>query len=165
MQATRLLIVGAGPSGLGAAHRCLELGIDDWLVVDQASTAGGLAGSVLDEHGFTWDMGGHVQFSHYQSFDDYMVRALGSDGCCIISAKAGSGWQTGSSLIRSKTIFTASRPTCAGNAFRDCCRRMRIVLLRSQPISKIGSGELSVPVWPRCFSTPTTSKSGLIRLK
>jgi len=26
--------------------------------------------------GFTWDLGGHVQFSHYQKFDEYMDLAF-----------------------------------------------------------------------------------------
>ena len=36
-----------------------------------------LASSVIDSHGFTWDLGGHVLFSHYRYFDDVMDRALG----------------------------------------------------------------------------------------
>jgi len=34
----------------------------------------------VDDKGFTWDLGGHVQFSHYPVFDDYMDLALGKDG-------------------------------------------------------------------------------------
>jgi protoporphyrinogen oxidase len=33
----------------------------------------------VDEQGFTWDVGGHVQFSHYQYFDDLMDRLLPND--------------------------------------------------------------------------------------
>jgi protoporphyrinogen oxidase len=76
----RFLIIGAGPTGLGAAHRLQEFGVRDWLLIDRATEAGGLAGSLTDAHGFTWDLGGHVQFSHYESFDRYMDRALGPDG-------------------------------------------------------------------------------------
>ena len=39
--------------------------------------AGGLASSVIDAQGFTWDLGGHVLFSHYEYFDEVMERALG----------------------------------------------------------------------------------------
>jgi protoporphyrinogen oxidase len=73
---TRFLIVGAGPTGLGAAYRLHELGIDDFLVIDADEQVGGLAKSIRDPKGFTWDMGGHVQFSHYAYFDQVMERAI-----------------------------------------------------------------------------------------
>jgi protoporphyrinogen oxidase len=76
----RFLILGAGPTGLGAAHRLEELGCHDWLVLEAASGAGGLAASTVDEHGFTWDIGGHVLFSHYEYFDRAMDEFLGKDG-------------------------------------------------------------------------------------
>ena len=56
-----LLIVGAGPTGLGAAWRLAANGKTNWLLCETADDAGGLAGSVVDEQGFTWDLGGHVQ--------------------------------------------------------------------------------------------------------
>ncbi|HEY0782010.1 MAG TPA: FAD-dependent oxidoreductase [Thermoanaerobaculia bacterium] len=75
-----VLIVGAGPTGLGAAWRDAQPGAQtDWLLCEAEATAGGLAGSVTDEHGFTWDLGGHVQFSHYQQFEDLMDELLGPD--------------------------------------------------------------------------------------
>jgi protoporphyrinogen oxidase len=80
MQHFRFIIVGAGPTGLGAAWRLHELGHEDWLVVDGAHEAGGLARSFVDGKGFTWDIGGHVQFSHYEYFDRLMDSLLGPDG-------------------------------------------------------------------------------------
>ena len=77
---TDILIVGAGPTGLGAAWRLDALGHSDWLLCEAAEAAGGLAASVVDEHGFTWDLGGHVQFSHYDYFDELMDDLLGLDG-------------------------------------------------------------------------------------
>jgi len=77
---TDILIIGAGPTGLGAAWRLDALGYTDWYLCESAATPGGLAASVVDEHGFTWDLGGHVQFSHYQYFDDLMDELLGADG-------------------------------------------------------------------------------------
>jgi protoporphyrinogen oxidase len=73
------LIIGAGPTGLGAACRLQEHG-EDWLMVDALPHVGGLASSWVDDNGFTWDHGGHVQFSHYETFDRYMLEALGEDG-------------------------------------------------------------------------------------
>ncbi len=76
----RFVIIGAGPTGLGAALRLLETGESNFLLIEATATAGGLAASVVDDQGFTWDLGGHVQFSHYQTFDNYMDLALGPDG-------------------------------------------------------------------------------------
>jgi protoporphyrinogen oxidase len=76
----RHLIIGAGPTGLGAAWRLEQRGVRDWLVLEAGDVAGGLAQSVVDEHGFTWDLGGHVQFSHYEMFDQLMDDLLGVDG-------------------------------------------------------------------------------------
>lgn len=78
--ATDLLIVGAGPTGLGAAWRLAARGGVEWVLCEAEDGAGGLAGSVVDDHGFTWDLGGHVQFSHYDYFDDLMDDLLGPSG-------------------------------------------------------------------------------------
>ena len=74
------LIIGAGPTGLGAAWRLDARGVHDWLLVEGGLVPGGLARSIVDEHGFTWDLGGHVQFSHYERFDRLMDELLGADG-------------------------------------------------------------------------------------
>jgi len=76
---TKYLIIGAGPTGLGAAHRLKELGMDDYIVLERNDYAGGLATSFKDDAGFTWDIGGHVVFSHYDYFDDLMDSLLGDE--------------------------------------------------------------------------------------
>jgi len=73
---TEIAIIGAGPTGIGAALRLLEVGRHDFLLIDAADAPGGLASSHVDPHGFTWDLGGHVQFSHYRKFDEYMDLAF-----------------------------------------------------------------------------------------
>jgi protoporphyrinogen oxidase len=70
-------MLGAGPTGLGAAFRLHELGCTSYLVLDREDRPGGLARSFVDRHGFTWDVGGHVQFSHYGYYDALCDRALG----------------------------------------------------------------------------------------
>jgi protoporphyrinogen oxidase len=80
MNETSLLILGAGPTGLGAARRLQELGRKDWLLLEAGNQSGGLAASFVDAQGFTWDIGGHVQFSHYDYFDQAMDEFLGRDG-------------------------------------------------------------------------------------
>jgi UDP-galactopyranose mutase len=75
----RIVVVGAGPTGLGAACRLAELGHDDWDVYEATDHVGGLASSVTDPTGFIWDHGGHVMFSHYPYVDELVNRALGDD--------------------------------------------------------------------------------------
>lgn len=65
----KVLILGAGPTGLGAAYRLNELGFKDWAILEQNDYAGGLATTFTDKKGFLWDVGGHVVHSHYPYFD------------------------------------------------------------------------------------------------
>ncbi len=75
----RIVIVGAGPVGLGAAYRLRELGHRDWAIYERSQHVGGLASSHTDAAGFTHDIGGHVMFSHYEYFDRLVDRMLGDD--------------------------------------------------------------------------------------
>jgi protoporphyrinogen oxidase len=75
----RIVIVGAGPCGLACARELTRLGHEDWLVLEQGASAGGHASSVVDPQGFTWDIGGHVVFSHYGEFDALLDEALGDE--------------------------------------------------------------------------------------
>jgi protoporphyrinogen oxidase len=75
----QIAIVGAGPTGLGAAYRLTELGLHNFTVFERDQHVGGLAASFRDAQGFTWDVGGHVQFSHYDYFDRSMDRVMGDD--------------------------------------------------------------------------------------
>lgn len=75
----RILIIGAGPCGLGAAHRLDKLGYNHWELFERNSYVGGLSASFSDGNGFAWDIGGHVLFSHYDYFDCVVAEALGND--------------------------------------------------------------------------------------
>jgi protoporphyrinogen oxidase len=76
----KYVLIGSGPTGLGAAYRLKELGETDFIVLEKEEYCAGLASSFVDDQGFTWDIGGHVQFSHYAYFDQLMVEALGDEG-------------------------------------------------------------------------------------
>ncbi|TKW59866.1 hypothetical protein CTA1_1455 [Colletotrichum tanaceti] len=71
-----VLVIGAGPTGLGAAKRLNQINGPSWLLVDSAEKAGGLAGTDTTPEGFLYDVGGHVIFSHYKYFDDCIEEAL-----------------------------------------------------------------------------------------
>ena len=75
----RYVIIGAGPTGLGAAHRLCELGVRDFIVLEKNAYVGGLAASFTDSNGFTWDVGGHVVFSRYEYFNRLLDELLGAD--------------------------------------------------------------------------------------
>src|SRR5215831_12570323 len=68
-QEPRFVILGAGPTGLGAGYRLKELGWRNFTLFDRNPYIGGLATSFTDAKGFTWDIGGHVMFSHYKYYD------------------------------------------------------------------------------------------------
>jgi protoporphyrinogen oxidase len=75
-----VLILGGGPTGLGAAWRLSQHPGAEWLLCEAEDTLGGLSRSFVDEAGYTWDIGGHVCFSHYDLFTDVLWQALGPDG-------------------------------------------------------------------------------------
>jgi protoporphyrinogen oxidase len=75
----KIVILGAGPTGLGAAYRLQELGYRNWAIYERHDYVGGLATSFQDEAGFTYDIGGHVMFSHYPYFDSLVDKLLGDE--------------------------------------------------------------------------------------
>lgn len=75
----RTVILGAGPTGLGAAYRLKELGYHNFEVFERHNYIGGLAHSFTDPQGFTWDIGGHVMFSHYTYYDQCFERLMKND--------------------------------------------------------------------------------------
>ncbi len=75
----KIVIVGGGPAGLGAAYRLKELGYRNFVLYEAGPEVGGLANSFKDSAGFTWDIGGHVMFSHYKYYDEVFDKLMGSD--------------------------------------------------------------------------------------
>ena len=69
VQEVGVLIIGAGPTGIGVATDLNNAGYDDWLMIDSAPGPGGMATTDVDEYGFRWDLGGHVIHSHFPAFD------------------------------------------------------------------------------------------------
>ena len=51
MEKKKVLIIGSGPCGLGAAYRLQELGVNDFLIIEKENYCGGLATSFVDKKG------------------------------------------------------------------------------------------------------------------
>ena len=56
----KYVILGGGPTGLGAAYRLKELGITDFIVLEKEAYVGGLATSFVDEKGVMRQFSGRV---------------------------------------------------------------------------------------------------------
>lgn len=70
------LIIGGGPTGLGAAYRLSQLEKNDWVLVDADKQPGGLAGSFRTPEGFRFDHGYTVIPRRYD-FIEHVLAELG----------------------------------------------------------------------------------------
>jgi protoporphyrinogen oxidase len=75
----RIVIIGAGPTGLAAGYRLRELGYTNFTMLEGRNKVGGLASSERSPNGFIYDIGGHVLFSHYEYFDRLFDRLMGDE--------------------------------------------------------------------------------------
>jgi protoporphyrinogen oxidase len=75
----KIVIIGAGPTGLGAGYRLRELGYQNFVILEARNKVGGLASSEKSPNGFTYDIGGHVLFSHYEYFDRLFDKVIGDE--------------------------------------------------------------------------------------
>lgn len=75
----KIIIIGGGPTGLGAAYRLDKLGHKNWILYEKNAFCGGLSSTFIDKKKFLWDIGGHVIHSHYKCFDKFLEKILGND--------------------------------------------------------------------------------------
>lgn len=73
----KIVIIGAGPTGLGAGYRLQELGYGNFVILEADDHVGGLASSEKTANGFTYDIGGHILFPHYEYFNRLFDKLLG----------------------------------------------------------------------------------------
>lgn len=88
-----LCILGSGATGLGAARHAHRIQ-HDFVVLEQAPHAGGLAASFRDDAGFTWDCGVHLHFSHYELYDRMLDDVIPRDGW-VRHARSTAAWMHG----------------------------------------------------------------------
>ena len=76
----KIVILGAGPTGLGAVERLYELGIlKDYhqvYIIEPEDVSGGLSKTIKNNNGFSYDLGGHINFSHYDRFDNMLDKVV-----------------------------------------------------------------------------------------
>ncbi|KAJ1358898.1 hypothetical protein KIN20_017462 [Parelaphostrongylus tenuis] len=83
-ESRRFVIIGSGPTAIGTAYRLHELieqahlpRSTEVIVFEKEVSVGGLARSVTDRRGFTWDLGVHVTgCSRYQKFTSVLDQAV-----------------------------------------------------------------------------------------
>ena len=75
----KIVVIGAGPTGLATGYRLRELGYTNFTMLEGRHKVGGLASSETSPNGFIYDIGGHVLFSHYEYFDRLFDRLMGDE--------------------------------------------------------------------------------------
>ena len=131
------LIIGAGPTGLGAARRLAELGCRSFAVLEKNAYAGGLAASFKDDKGYTWDIGGHVAFSHYEYFDRLLDVQLRSDWQGWMRFFAQAVMLACTEALDTTQALTALRETwraAVSDQRSDSASRRLVELLVGQPV-------------------------------
>ena len=73
-----VLVIGAGPAGLTAAHRLGERGFQATVLEKDSRYVGGISKTVSYK-GFHFDIGGHRFFSKSREVEDYWREVLGDD--------------------------------------------------------------------------------------
>ena len=73
-----VVVIGAGPAGLTAAHRLSARGFQVTVVEKDPIYVGGISKTVK-YNGFHFDIGGHRFFSKSQEVEDYWQEVLGDD--------------------------------------------------------------------------------------
>jgi protoporphyrinogen oxidase len=79
-------VLGAGISGLAAAHHCARAGLR-CLVLEESAQAGGCIHTVRASEGFWYELGAHTLYNSYGSLLDIMA-ALGLEGAIERRKKA-----------------------------------------------------------------------------
>jgi protoporphyrinogen oxidase len=75
----KIVIIGGGPTGIGAAYHLSKLGYKNWTLYEKNDYFGGHSSTHTDEKGFLWDEGGHVLFSHFPYYDKFVAEVLGDN--------------------------------------------------------------------------------------
>ena len=78
MHSKKVLIIGAGPAGLGAAYELIKNGITDLLLIDKNGIVGGLSRTEVRD-GARFDIGPHRFFTRNKEINELWHELLGRD--------------------------------------------------------------------------------------
>ena len=78
MNASTIVIIGAGPTGLSAAYHCEQAGFFDYQLFEKDATTGGLCRSLYQD-GFTFDYTGHLLHINDAYFAQFITQVIGLD--------------------------------------------------------------------------------------
>jgi protoporphyrinogen oxidase len=78
MEKVKIVIIGAGIAGLGAAARCIENGEKDVIVLEAGPVPGGLSRSI-HRNGYVYDIGPHQIHTPHDAVIRFLERVLGED--------------------------------------------------------------------------------------
>ena len=68
----KVIIIGAGLTGLSAAYHLEKKGFNDYLIVEKEDSPGGLCRSIKQD-GFTFDYTGHLLHSNNAYFSEFLI--------------------------------------------------------------------------------------------
>jgi len=83
----RVIIIGAGLTGLSVAYHLEKKGFNDYLIVEKESEPGGLCRSIQQD-GFTFDYSGHLIHSSDDYFKSFIDNLFNEHELCNITRKS-----------------------------------------------------------------------------
>ncbi len=83
----RVVILGAGLTGLSAAYHLEKENFSDYVIFEQHERSGGLLRS-FQQDGFTFDFTGHLLHSNNEYFSDFLNTVVGMDNLLQVTRRA-----------------------------------------------------------------------------
>lgn len=83
----RIVILGAGLTGLSAAYHLEKNNVSDYVIFEQHERSGGLLRS-FQQDGFTFDFTGHLLHSNNEYFSEFLNTVVGMDNLLKVTRRA-----------------------------------------------------------------------------
>ncbi len=83
----KIVIIGAGPTGLSAAYHLEQKGFHDYILFEKETESGGLCRSVHQD-GFTFDYTGHLLHINDDYFRQFITDIVGLDNLTVVHRRS-----------------------------------------------------------------------------